>query len=67
MSKTKGSILIVDDNTGILKSLSFIVKQEFEEGLAIKNPAKFTSLLHSGSFDVIILDMKLYSRYKYMK
>jgi two-component system response regulator HydG len=57
MSKIKGRILIVDDNAGILKSLSFIIKQEFEEVLDIKNPAKFTSLLQSGSFDVIILDM----------
>ncbi len=57
MTKLKGKILIMDDNEGILKSLSFILKQEFEEVTAIKNPAKFTSLLHSGSFDVILLDM----------
>lgn len=55
--KTKGKILIVDDNEGILKSLSFILKQEFDEVTGIKNPAKFTSLLQSGSFDVILLDM----------
>jgi two-component system, NtrC family, response regulator HydG len=55
--KTKGKILIVDDNEGILKSLSFILKQEFEEVTGIKDPAKFTSLLQSGSFDVILLDM----------
>lgn len=55
--KTKGKILIVDDNEGILKSLSFILKQEFEEVTGIKNPSKFTSLLQSGSFDVILLDM----------
>ena len=55
--KIKGKILIVDDNEGILKSLSFILKQEFEEVATIKNPAKFTSLLQSGSFDIILLDM----------
>ena len=55
--KLKGKILIVDDNDGILKSLSFILKQEFEEITTIRNPAKFTSLLQSGSFDVILLDM----------
>ena len=55
--KIKGKILIVDDNEGILKSLSFILKQEFEEVSGIKSPAKFTSLLQSGSFDVILLDM----------
>jgi DNA-binding NtrC family response regulator len=57
MTKIKGKILIVDDNEGILKSLSFILRQEFEEVTSIKNPAKFTSLLQSGSFDIILLDM----------
>jgi two-component system, NtrC family, response regulator HydG len=57
MTKIKGKILIVDDNEGILKALSFILKQEFEEVTGIKNPAKFTSLLQSGSFDIILLDM----------
>jgi DNA-binding NtrC family response regulator len=57
MAKIKGKILIVDDNEGILKSLSFILRQEFEEVTAIKNPSKFVSLLQSGSFDVILLDM----------
>jgi DNA-binding NtrC family response regulator len=57
MSKVKGKILIADDNEGILNSLSFILRQDFEEVTTIKNPAKFTSLLHSGSFDIILLDM----------
>jgi DNA-binding NtrC family response regulator len=57
MTKVKGKILIADDNDGILKSLSFILRQEFEEVTTIKNPSKFTSLLHSGSFDIILLDM----------
>ena len=57
MPKIKGRILVVDDNEGILKSLSFILKQEFEEVETIKNPSKFTSLLQSGTFDTILLDM----------
>ena len=57
MTKINGKILIVDDNEGILKSLSFILQQEFEEVTTIKNPSKFISLLQSGSFDVILLDM----------
>jgi DNA-binding NtrC family response regulator len=57
MTKIKGRILIVDDNEGILKSLAFVLGQEFEEIVTIKNPSKFTSLLQSGSFDVILLDM----------
>jgi two-component system, NtrC family, response regulator HydG len=57
MSKLKGKILVIDDNEGILKSLSFILSQEFEEIVTVKNPAKCTSQLHSGTFDVILLDM----------
>lgn len=57
MTKLSGKILIVDDNEGILKSLSFILQQEFDEVTTIKNPAKFASLLQSGSFDIILLDM----------
>jgi DNA-binding NtrC family response regulator len=57
MTKVKGKILIADDNEGILKSLSFILRQEFDEVSTIKNPAKFTSLLRSGTFDIILLDM----------
>ena len=57
MTKIKGKILIADDNEGILNSLSFILRQEFEEVTTIKNPSKFTTLLHSGSFDIILLDM----------
>ncbi len=57
MIKIKGKILIADDNEGILNSLSFILRQEFEEVTTIKNPSKFTSLLRSGSFDIILLDM----------
>jgi DNA-binding NtrC family response regulator len=57
MTKIKGKILIADDNEGILKSLSFILRQEFEDITTIRNPAKFTTLLHSGSFDIILLDM----------
>lgn len=61
MMKIKGKILIVDDNEDILKSLLFILKQEFEEVVTIKNPSKSTSLLYSGLFDVILLDMNFSS------
>jgi DNA-binding NtrC family response regulator len=57
MAKVKGKILIADDNEGILKSLSFILRQEFEDVTTIKNPAKFTAMLRSGAFDIILLDM----------
>ena len=57
MSRIKGRILIADDNEGILQSLSFILRQEFEEVKTINDPSKFSSLLQSGTWDVILLDM----------
>lgn len=57
MAKHKGKILIVDDNEGILKSLKFSLKYEFEEVETIKNPNVLPSLLRSKSYDVILLDM----------
>jgi len=57
MPKINGKVLIIDDNAGILKSLSFIIKQEFEEVETMNNPGKFTSQLQSGTYDVILLDM----------
>jgi len=57
MTKIKGKILIADDNENILKALLFILRQEFEKIITIKNPAKSASLLHSGQFDVLLLDM----------
>lgn len=57
MSRQKGKILIVDDNEGILKSLRFSLKYEFEEVEAIKNPNLIPSLLRSKTFDIILLDM----------
>ena len=57
MAKHKGKILIVDDNEGILKSLKFSLKYEFDEVETIKNPNVLPSLLRGKSYDVILLDM----------
>jgi len=57
MAKTNANILIVDDNAGILKSLAFILQQEFVTVDTLNNPSKFTSRLQSSIYDVILLDM----------
>jgi DNA-binding NtrC family response regulator len=57
MKRKKGKILVVDDNEGILKSLKFALKYEFEEVEAIKNPNLIPSLLRTRKFDIILLDM----------
>jgi len=53
----EGSILIVDDNEGILKSLRYSLKFEFSKVKGVRNPNQIPSLLESESFDVILLDM----------
>lgn len=57
MSKTKGHILIVDDNTSILNSLQFLLKHHFEKLTTIRNPNQILNVLKSDYPDVILLDM----------
>jgi DNA-binding NtrC family response regulator len=57
MAKLNGKILIVDDNEGILNSLSFILRPEFKQVTTLKNPARIMHAIESESFDVILLDM----------
>lgn len=53
----KGTILIVDDNKGILASLELLLETEFSEIKTAANPNQIISILHTSSIDVIILDM----------
>jgi DNA-binding NtrC family response regulator len=55
--KNKGRILIVDDNDGILKTLKFTLRNDFDEILTIRNPNLILSTLRQSEPDVILLDM----------
>lgn len=55
--KEKGKILIVDDNDGILKTLRFTLRNEFDEIFTIRNPNLILSTLKQNNIDVILLDM----------
>ncbi len=50
-------ILIIDDDTDVLVALRLLLKSVVKEVVAEKNPNQIPSLLQSGTFDVIILDM----------
>ena len=52
-----GTILIVDDNKGVLTSLEFLLENEFSQILTASNPNQITSILSNTSVDVVILDM----------
>ncbi|MBN1927899.1 MAG: sigma-54-dependent Fis family transcriptional regulator [Prolixibacteraceae bacterium] len=57
MSKTKGHILIVDDNASILNSLQFLLQHHFEKITTIRSPNQILNVLKSEYPDVILLDM----------
>jgi DNA-binding NtrC family response regulator len=57
MDKKKGKILIVDDNSQILSSLKILLKNEFEEITAIRNPNMIPGMMQANVFDIILLDM----------
>ena len=53
----KGTILIVDDNKGVLASLELLLETEFCEIKTASNPNQIISILNTSPIDVIILDM----------
>lgn len=54
---TKGKLLIVDDNKSILSALEILLQDEFDEVKTIANPNQLPSLIESGEFDLVLLDM----------
>lgn len=53
----KGTVLIVDDNKGVLASLELLLETEFSEIKTAANPNQIISILNTSPIDVIILDM----------
>ena len=53
----KGKVLIVDDNTSILKSLQLLLKSEYLLIDTISNPEQIPGLLNKITYDLILLDM----------
>ncbi len=53
----KNRLLIVDDNTGILKALKLLLTADFEVVKSISNPNQLYNELEKGDIDVVLLDM----------
>ncbi|MCX6287359.1 MAG: sigma-54 dependent transcriptional regulator [Bacteroidetes bacterium] len=53
----KGNLLIVEDNTEILDSLTLFLEDEFSVVVGIKNPELIPSTLQNSAFDLVLLDM----------
>jgi two-component system, NtrC family, response regulator HydG len=57
MARENSKILAVDDNDGILKTLDFILSDEFGQVDTLRNPNALLSGIRAKEYDVILLDM----------
>lgn len=53
----KGRLLIVDDNKSILSALEILLSDDFAEIKTIANPNQLPTLIETGAFDLVLLDM----------
>lgn len=53
----KGKLLIVDDNKSILSALEILLSDDFAEVKTIANPNQLPTLIETGAFDLVLLDM----------
>ena len=53
----KGNILIVDDNKSILSALEILLQDDFNELKTITSPNQIPTMLESGDFGIVLLDM----------
>ncbi len=57
MEQKKGTLLIVEDNISVQKSLKLYLKSKFENVITLSNPNQINQILDSANIDVILLDM----------
>jgi DNA-binding NtrC family response regulator len=57
----KGTLLIVDENKGILNALELIMQNEFEKVITLTNPNRINEILRKNDVDVVMLDMNFKS------
>ena len=53
----QGTILVVDDNKGILTAVQMLLGTCFEKVITISTPNKIKATLHDENIDVVYLDM----------
>lgn len=53
----QGTILVVDDNKGILTAVQMLLGTCFEKVITISTPNKIKTTLHNENIDVVLLDM----------
>jgi DNA-binding NtrC family response regulator len=58
----KGTLLIVDEDKGILSSLEKVMKNEFEKVLILADPKRINEILRNHDVDIVMLDMNFSSK-----
>lgn len=53
----QGTILVVDDNKGILTAVQLLLRTCFEKVITLSTPNKIKTTLHAEEIDVVLLDM----------
>jgi len=53
----KGTLLIVDENKSILKSLELIMKNEFEKVITLTDPMRIPEALQGNDIGIVMMDM----------
>ena len=57
----KGTLLIVDDNKGLLKALELIMQNEIEKVITLTDPSRINEILRNNDVDIVMLDMNFKS------
>lgn len=57
----KGTLLIVDENKSILKSLELIMKNEFEKVITLTDPMRIPEALQGNDIGIVMMDMNFKS------
>ena len=53
----QGTVLVVDDNKGILKALGLLLDKYFDKVILISSPNRIAGTLWNERVDVVLLDM----------
>jgi DNA-binding NtrC family response regulator len=57
----KGTVLIVDENKGILSALEQIMKSQFEKVITLQDPNRINEIFRKNEVDIVMLDMNFKS------
>lgn len=57
MNLLKTNILVIDDDSDVLTAVKLFLKTEVQKVVTERSPANIPSLISSGAFDIVLLDM----------